>query len=118
MAGAPPSPCSATSITIHTRYAHSFLQFGAPHGLSGQAQHVAAARGEVWVNVCYRLSVFGFLACDTPHVDGNFGFKDVWTALLWIRTNIAAFGGDPENVQVTGLSAGKRALTGRTAVNQ
>lgn len=72
---------------------HRFLQFGSPHGLSGQAQYVAAERSEVWVNIGYRLSAFGFLACDEPKVDGNFGFKDQWLALLWIRDNIEAFGG-------------------------
>lgn len=50
--------------------------------------------------------MFSFLASDKPSIDGNFGFKDVWTALLWIRENISAFGGDPNDVQVTGLSAG------------
>lgn len=45
------------------------------------------------MNVGYRLSAFGFLACDEPKVEGNFGFKDQWLALLWVRDNIAAFGG-------------------------
>lgn len=70
-----------------------FLQFGSPHGLSSQAQYVSAERNEVWVNVGYRLSVFGFLASDEPRLDGNYGFKDQWLALLWIQDNIAAFGG-------------------------
>lgn len=71
----------------------SFLQFGSPHGLSGQAQYITAERSEVWVNIGYRLSAFGFLACDEPKVSGNFGFKDQWLALQWIKENIAAFGG-------------------------
>ncbi|KAI0353921.1 carboxylesterase [Trametes cingulata] len=92
-------------------YMHGgFLQFGSPHGLSGQAQYVSAERSEVWVNIGYRLSAFGFLASDEPKIDGNFGFKDQWLALLWIRDNIKAFGGDPDNVQVTGLSAGAHSV--------
>ncbi|KAI9567483.1 Alpha/Beta hydrolase protein [Boletus coccyginus] len=83
-----------------------FLQFGSPHDLNSQAQYVSQERSEVWVNIGYRLSVLGFLACDEPKVDGNFGFKDQWTGLLWVRDNIASFGGDPDNTQVTGLSAG------------
>ena len=71
----------------------SFLQFGSPHSLESQAQYVAAERSEVWVNVGYRLSVFGFLACDKPRIEGNFGFKDQWMAFEWIRDNIEAFGG-------------------------
>ena len=69
------------------------MQFGSPHGLGSQAQYVAAERSEVWVNVGYRLSAFGFLASDVPKIDGNFGFKDQWLALLWVRENIKAFGG-------------------------
>lgn len=92
-------------------YIHGgFLQFGSPHGLSGQAQYVAAERSEVWVNIGYRLSAFGFLACDEPKVDGNFGFKDQWLALLWIRDNIEAFGGEPSDIQVIGLSAGAHSV--------
>ncbi|KAG6377517.1 Alpha/Beta hydrolase protein [Boletus reticuloceps] len=89
-------------------YIHSprFLQFGSPHDLNSQAQYVFQERSEIWVNIGYRLSVLGFLACDEPRVNGNFGFKDQWLGLLWVRDNIAAFGGDPDNVQLTGLSAG------------
>ncbi|TDL14924.1 carboxylesterase [Rickenella mellea] len=88
-------------------YIHGgFLQFGSPHSLNSQAQYVAEERNEIWVNIGYRLSAFGFLASDQPPLSGNFGFKDQWVALMWIRDNIASFGGDPENIQITGLSAG------------
>lgn len=59
-----------------------------------QAQYIATERSEIWVNVAYRLSAFGFLACDEPRVDGNFGFKDQWLALQWVKGNIKAFGGE------------------------
>ncbi|KAN0088307.1 Alpha/Beta hydrolase fold [Tylopilus felleus] len=92
-------------------YIHGgFLQFGSPHGLSAQAQYVAQERSEVWINIGYRLSVFGFLACDEPKVDGNFGFKDQWLALQWIQENIEGFGGDPANLQLSGLSAGAHSV--------
>ncbi|KAF8836936.1 alpha/beta-hydrolase [Paxillus ammoniavirescens] len=92
-------------------YIHGgFLQFGSPHGLGSQAQYVAQERSEVWVNIGYRLSVFGFLACDEPKIDGNFGFKDQWLALKWVQENIEAFGGDPANVQLSGLSAGAHSV--------
>jgi carboxylesterase type B len=61
--------------------------------LGSQAQYVAAERSQVWVNIGYRLSAFGFLACDKPCVEGNFGFKDQWMGLEWVRDNISAFGG-------------------------
>ncbi|CCM06018.1 uncharacterized protein FIBRA_08262 [Fibroporia radiculosa] len=106
-----PSRVSSDSKFPVKVYIHGgFLQYGSPHGLSGQAQYVAAGRSEVWVNIGYRLSVLGFLACDQPPVSGNFGFKDQWLALLWIRDNIEAFGGDPKNIQVSGLSAGAHSV--------
>ena len=73
--------------------ASRFLQFGSPHGLSGQMQHVAVDRNQIWVNIGYRLSAFGFLASDEPQISGNFGFKDQWLALLWVKENIESFGG-------------------------
>ncbi|KAI0692905.1 carboxylesterase [Cytidiella melzeri] len=101
---------SKTGFPVKVYIHGGFLQFGSPHGLSGQAQYVAAERSEVWVNIGYRLSIFGFLACDEPKVSGNFGFKDQWLALLWIKENIAAFGGDPNNIQLSGLSAGAHSV--------
>lgn len=62
--------------------------------MESQAQYIASARSEVWVNIGYRLSAFGFLACDKPRIEGNFGFKDQWMALEWVRDNISAFGGE------------------------
>ncbi|KZT07020.1 carboxylesterase [Laetiporus sulphureus 93-53] len=102
----PPHFTPASRFPVKVYIHGGFLQFGSPHGLSAQAQHVSAERSEVWVNIGYRLSAFGFLACDEPKVDGNFGFKDQWLAALWIRDNIEAFGGDPKNIQISGLSAG------------
>jgi carboxylesterase type B len=47
------------------------------------------------VNIGYRLSAFGYLANDEEHarLDGNFGFKDQWVALEWVKANIHSFGG-------------------------
>jgi len=39
------------------------------------------------------LSAFGFVASDMPYLSGNYGFKDQWLGLLWIKDNIAVFGG-------------------------
>ncbi|TFK87554.1 carboxylesterase [Polyporus arcularius HHB13444] len=107
---APPSFPAQTGFPVKVYIHGGFLQFGSPHGLGSQAQYISAERSEVWVNVGYRLSVFGFLACDEPKIDGNFGFKDQWLALLWVRDNIKAFGGNPEDIQVIGLSAGAHSV--------
>jgi len=61
--------------------------------VSPRAQVIAADRSEIWVNIGYRLSVFGFLASDTTKLSGNYGFKDQWMALEWIKENIETFGG-------------------------
>ncbi len=78
---------------IVTCYAIRFLQFGSPHAVSAQAQYVCAEMSEVWVSIGYRLSAFGFLASHKPKLSGNYGFKDQWLALQWIKSNIESFGG-------------------------
>jgi para-nitrobenzyl esterase len=71
-----------------------------------------ARRGVVVVSLNYRLGALGFLAHpalsrESEHgVSGNYGLLDQIAALRWVRTNIAAFGGNPENVTLFGSSAG------------
>ena len=72
-------------------------------------------RGVIMVSIAYRLNVFGYLVhpdleaeakaagAGTP---GNYGVKDQLAAMKWIHRNIAAFGGDPDNVTIFGQSGG------------
>ncbi|WP_018157624.1 carboxylesterase/lipase family protein [Demetria terragena] len=63
-----------------------------------------ARDGVVLVSVNYRLGAPGFAVLpDAPH---NRGLRDQIQALEWVRDNIAAFGGDPEQVTIFGESAG------------
>lgn len=71
-----------------------------------------ARRGVVVVTLNYRVGALGFLAHPAlsreseHHVSGNYGLLDQLAALRWVRANIAAFGGNPENVTLFGTSAG------------
>ena len=69
-------------------------------------------KGIVVVSVAQRLNVFGYLALpqlrDAHGHSGNYGFTDQLEALRWIRENIAAFGGDPDNITVGGQSGGSQ----------
>jgi len=65
------------------------------------------------VVINYRLGIFGWLAHpafaqDNPDhpTTGNYGLLDQRMALTWVKTNIVAFGGNPNNVTIMGESAG------------
>lgn len=58
--------------------------------------------GIVVVSMNFRLSIFGFLCLGVPEAPGNAGLKDVIQGLNWIKTNIAGFGGNPDNVALFG----------------
>ncbi|MXN89979.1 carboxylesterase family protein [Flavobacterium sp. Sd200] len=71
-----------------------------------------ATRGIVTVTLNYRLGIFGFfshpeLTKESPNQSsGNYGLLDQNAALLWVKKNIAAFGGDPDRITIAGESAG------------
>ncbi|XP_065284969.1 acetylcholinesterase-like [Dermacentor albipictus] len=66
-----------------------------------------AAHGNAMVVVPnYRLGVFGFLRSSIIGLKGNQGLHDVHQALLWVKKNAAAFGGDVHSVTVMGHQVG------------
>jgi para-nitrobenzyl esterase len=75
-----------------------------------------AEKGVVRVNLAYRVGAMGFLA--HPELtkeggghSGNYGLVDQVAGLQWVRANIAAFGGDPDNVTIMGQSAGSMSVS-------
>ena len=70
-----------------------------------------AKRGIIVVSVNYRLALMGFLChpeitAEAPDAPANFGLLDQKAGLHWVKDNIAAFGGDPDNITIAGQSAG------------
>jgi len=77
----------------------------------------------VVVTINYRLNVFGFLAhpeitAEAPEAPANFGNLDQQAATRWVKRNIAAFGGDPDNIAIGGQSAGGGSVMSQLASPQ
>jgi para-nitrobenzyl esterase len=85
---------------------------GGSGGLAWYDGENLAAKGPVIVTFNYRLGSLGFfshpeLAKESGHnASGNYGMMDALAALQWVKKNISAFGGDPNNVTIAGESAG------------
>lgn len=75
-----------------------------------------AKKDVVYVNINYRVGIFGFLAnpqlsAESPDkISGNYGIMDMIAAMQWVKDNITAFGGDPDNITIAGQSAGAAAV--------
>ena len=69
-------------------------------------RQLALSGDVVIVTLNYRLGVFGWMHAPTLGAYGNEGLLDQTAALFWVRREIQAFGGDPNNVTVFGQSAG------------
>ncbi|MBU3568330.1 carboxylesterase/lipase family protein [Polynucleobacter alcilacus] len=75
--------------------------------------------GVIVITFDYRLGTFGFFASNELIAEakakgepvGNYGTMDQIAVLKWVKNNIAAFGGDPNNVTIFGESAGGRSVT-------
>ncbi|KAI5640549.1 carboxylesterase family domain-containing protein [Phthorimaea operculella] len=65
-----------------------------------------AAEGVVVVTVAYRLHMLSFFTLRSISARGNLALLDQYMALLWVRDNIAAFGGDPTAITLMGHSTG------------
>ena len=78
--------------------------------LSYEGMNLAFYQDVVVVSINHRLNILGYLNLE-PYSgkyanSGNAGQADIEAALRWIQKNIAAFGGDPDNVTIFGQSGG------------
>lgn len=77
-----------------------------------------AKKGVVLVTFNYRVGPFGFFSHPEltkesgRNASGNQALADSIAALQWVKANIAAFGGDPNNVTIFGESAGAAMVGG------
>jgi para-nitrobenzyl esterase len=78
---------------------------------AGDGVAFARSHALVVVTVNYRLGALGFLDVPGESPTGAAGLHDQIAALRWTRENIAAFGGDPDQITVYGLSAGGKSVT-------
>ena len=98
------------NLPVYVWYFGGGLQVGNTTEMEFDGERLAR-RGIVVVTVGYRLNAFGFLChpeitAEAPDAPANFGFLDQQFATRWVKRNIAAFGGDPENITIGGQSAG------------
>ena len=97
-------------LPVFVWYFGGGLQVGHPSEMEFDGERIAR-RGIVVVSVNYRLNAFGFLChpeitAQQPDAPANFGHLDQQAGTRWVKRNIAAFGGDPENITIGGQSAG------------
>jgi len=105
-----PAKKADEKLPVYVWYFGGGLQVGHPAEMEFDGERIAR-RGIVVVTINYRLNVFGFLchpdiSVEAPEAPANFGHLDQQAATRWVKRNIAAFGGDPENITIGGQSAG------------
>ena len=84
---------------------------GSGGSLAQDGANLARHFDVVVVETNHRLNIFGFLylgaiAGEEYATSGNNGILDIVEGLKWVKTNIAQFGGDPDNVMICGESGG------------
>lgn len=105
-----PAKRADEKLPVYVWYFGGGLQVGHTAEMEFDGERIAR-RGIVVVTINYRLNVFGFLAhpeitAESPEAPANFGHLDQQFATRWVKRNIAAFGGDPDNITIGGQSAG------------
>ncbi|VTJ69876.1 Hypothetical predicted protein [Marmota monax] len=119
--------CELSSLEINTEdlpvmiwiYGGAFLM-GAGHGANFlnnylyDGQEIATRGNVIVVTFNYRVGPLGFLSTGDANLPGNYGLRDQHMAIAWVKRNIAAFGGDPNNITIFGESAGGASVSLQT----
>lgn len=102
------SPDTTGSLPVMVWIPGGAFVYGAGQFQLYNGSRLAANGNVVVVNVTYRIGVFGGLELSDlgEGFDDNLALRDQIAALRWVRDNISAFGGDPDQVTVFGESAG------------
>ncbi|CAK6433498.1 unnamed protein product [Pipistrellus nathusii] len=79
-----------------------------------EGEEITTLGNVILVTFNYRLGPLGFLSTGDAHLPGNFGLRDQHMAIAWVKRNIAAFGGDPNNISIVGESAGGASVSLQT----
>ncbi|WP_342439602.1 carboxylesterase family protein [Paenibacillus sp. FSL L8-0436] len=117
-----PAVCADEKLPVFVWYFGGGLQVGHTAEMEFDGERIAR-RGIVVVTVNYRLNAFGFLShpeitAESPVAPANFGHLDQQSGTQWVKRNIAAFGGDPDQITIGGQSAGGGSVLSQLASPQ
>ncbi|SFJ31717.1 para-nitrobenzyl esterase [Paenibacillus sp. UNC496MF] len=117
-----PANAADEKLPVFVWYFGGGLQVGHTAEMEFDGERIAR-RGIVVVTIGYRLNAFGFLChpeitAESPDAPANFGHLDQQAATRWVKRNIEAFGGDPDNVTIGGQSAGGGSVMNQLASPQ
>jgi para-nitrobenzyl esterase len=113
-----PDPAPASPVPVIVSIHTGAFMAASPNIADSNPRNLVELTGAIVVAANYRIGPLGFmghpaLTAEDPayHSSGNYGFLDQRAALKWVRDNIAAFGGDPDNVTIAGQSAGGHSVS-------
>ncbi|CAN7941075.1 unnamed protein product, partial [Ixodes hexagonus] len=97
--------CDANLPVVVFLYGGAF-QWGDSALVLNDPANFVALSDVIFVTLNYRLGILGFLSSGTEELPGNMGLWDQNVALKWVRDNIGSFGGNRDDVTLSGFSAG------------
>jgi para-nitrobenzyl esterase len=113
-----PDPAPSTPLPVMVWFFGGAFIFGSGGAAPYSGDHLVPSGNVVVVSMNYRVGALGFLAHKTLETEdpsnytaGNYGLLDQQAAMKWVQSNIAAFGGDKNQVTLFGESAGGKSIS-------